>query len=360
MNNRSHPPIWRALLLLLLATQLIAPLAHAEPNPLKIGFIGGFSGPGSSYGEASKNGLEMALGELGREGIEVIYEDDQFIPAKTVTAFKRLTEVEKVDLIIVLASSPSKVVAPLAEQKQLPVLAWASDTGVSGGREHIFRSWTSGDEEGRLLAQEVAKRGYPSTAFLAVTNDYGRSVQAGFNTHSEAKPILSEECAGDETDFRSFLLKLKARNIQHLGICLTPGQSAALAKQARSMGMKLGIFGCETLEDRGEVELSQGALIGSWFVTAAVTERFHEVYLKRFGNDTVLSGAAVHYDLGRILKGIAGKKARGREIVELLRNAQVTDGALGSYTMKRNARDQYLDIQLVLKEVTPSGFKCLP
>ena len=356
MNPPSHSLLWRVVLVLVLVTSLLSPVAEGEQQPLKVGFIGGFSGPGSNYGEASKNGLELALGELGREGIEVIYEDNQFIAAKTVTAFKRLADIEKVDLIIVLASSPSKVIAPLAEQKKLPIIAWASDPGVSKGREYVFRSWSSGDDEGKLIAQEVSRLGYSKTAFLAVTNDYGRSVQEGFTTHSKVPNPISEECNGDQTDFRAFLLKVKERDIQHLGVCLNPGQAPLLAKQAKSLGMNLAIFGCETLEDRGDIELSQGALIGSWFVTGGVTDRFHAMYLKKVGNDSILPGAAVHYDIGRILKGLVEKKARGREIVELLRKAQISDGALGTYEMRSTESDQYFDIRLVVKEVTSSGF----
>lgn len=357
-----HRQIRRSLSCVLFGSLLLGATVLASPvqaQPLKVGFIGGLSGPGKIYGEASKNGLEMAFDEIGREGVELVYEDDQFTPAKTVSAFKKLVEIDKVDLIIVLASSPSKAIAPLAEQRQIPLIAWASDTEVSKGKKYVFRSWISGDEEGARLAAEVEKRNYPSTAFLIVTSDYSRSVQSGFVSHAKIKPILTEEYGTDEKDFKPFLLKLKNKSVQHLGVCLNPGQSGILAKQAKDLGTPLQIFGCETLEDKAELKLSQGALLGAWFVTASVSERFHQSYLKKFGNDDVLSGAAVHYDVAHLLKQLANKEAKGPAILENIRTTKIQDGALGTYEIKSTPDDQYFDMSLQLKVTTATGFEKL-
>src|SRR5690606_28116377 len=38
-------------------------IAHAEEEKLKVGFIGSFSGPGSAWGAACRNGFELGLEE---------------------------------------------------------------------------------------------------------------------------------------------------------------------------------------------------------------------------------------------------------------------------------------------------------
>ena len=355
MNSRSKSKYRRVLFLHVGLLVFLVSFAHAE-EPLTIGFIGGLTGPGKSYGEAAKNGFEMGLDKVGRDGIRVMYEDDQFTPAKTVSAFKKLTEIDKVDVVIVLASSPSKSIAPLAEKKGIPLIAWASDVEVAKGRNFVFRSWVSGDDEGAKLAAEVERRQYPSTAFLVSTSDYGRSVQSGFSSHAKMKPVLNEEYSGDEMDFKPFLLKLRQKNVHHLGVCLNPGQSGTLAKQAKDLNFALTLFGCETLEDKAELALSQGALLGAWFVTAAISESFHSAYLKRFGNDDVVSGAAIHYDLAILLKELALRHLPKSELRQALQQSAVKDGAAGSYQVRSKEKDQFFDIHLVLKEITGSGF----
>lgn len=372
MNIKRSP--FDCLLSLATAVTILLPLAPAHAEDLKVGFIGGLSGPFKVYGEASKNGLEMGLDAAGRKGVKVIYEDDQFTPAKTVTAFKKLTEVDKVDLLIVLASSPSKAVAPLAEQKQIPLLAWASDAEVAHGRKFVIRSWVSGEAEAERLATEVKRRNLQRVGFLISTTDYGRSVRDGFKKSIDPSILVEEaEYPADAQDFKPFLLKLRAKGATALGMCLNPGQSGASAKQAKDLGMKLEIFGCETLDDMHEVKLSEGALLGSWFVTAGVTDKFHEEYLKRFGNDDVLAGAAVHYDIGKLLSYFANAATSAPQfsrysdhpqqggvstaaLLNSLRSAKVQDGASGTFEVRVTPDDQYFDIHLILKQVTPSGF----
>ena len=339
---------------------LFYPLSGFSEQQVKVGFIGGFSGPGKSYGDACKNGFMLGLGEPLPRNISVIFEDDQFSPAKTVASFKKLTEIDKVDLAIVLGSGPSNSIAPIAEQKKIPLIAWGSDPKIAIKRSYVFRSWVSGQAEGVKIAETAIQNKYNNVAFITVASDYARSVAEGFQkTFPHSQLRLIDEYPADSSDFKAFLLKLKSRNIEALGVCLNPGQPALIAKQAKGLGLDFKIFGCETLHDKSENISSSGALNNAWFVTGKVSPLFTKAYRERFGNEDMISGAAVHYDIARSFVSQLSGEMDGSTIAKKIRNAEVTDGAMGNYKVSTTNGDQFLNINLILKKITHEGFESL-
>lgn len=322
-----------------------------------IGFIGGFSGPGRTFGEACRNGFEMGRSSAGSQNIKVIYEDDQFLPQKTVTAFKKLTEIDQAKFVIVLGSSPANSIAQMAEQKKVALFAWASDPAVASKRRHVVRTWVSGDREGERMADEATRRGYNDVGFIIATDDYARSVNLGFRDHFKKPLLLNEEYPRDMYDFVPFLLKAKARGVKQLGISLHPGQSSALARQAKNLKLELAFFGDENLHRREEVLSSQGALEGAWFVTGNVSDEFREKYVAEFQRDDVISGAALHYDLAHLFsKAIKADMTPDQFMNKLFMLGQ-QQGALGDYRFVRTSDDQFLDLGLVVREISRKGFK---
>lgn len=77
-----------------------------QTETIKIGAILPLTGIASIHGQNERQGIDLAVKEINIEGgidgkkIEVIYEDDQTDPTKTLSAFKKLSEIDKVDVII--------------------------------------------------------------------------------------------------------------------------------------------------------------------------------------------------------------------------------------------------------------------
>lgn len=345
---------------IIIALLLIAPLGRAEtakPAKIKIGVITQLSGPAQMYGEATRNGFELARGEIGDPAIELIYEDDRFVTTNTVAAFKKLTEIDKVDLVVSTASGPSKVVAPLAEQKHIPLIAWASDSEVSEGRNYVVRSYMSGKDEGKAIAERALKNNYARAGLVVTIDAYPLSMKKGFvAAFPEAKLVLNEEYPPESNDYKTFLTKAKSRQVDALVICLNPGQNAIFAKQARELGLTSAICGCENLNNRDEVVASNNALVGAWFVTVGVTPEFRKKYVAKFGNDSIISGGAVHYDLTYLLNDIA-KKQQQANILEAMVAIGPRTGALGKFVVATSpAGDRYFDSGFSVTKITDTGF----
>jgi ABC-type branched-subunit amino acid transport system substrate-binding protein len=335
---------------ILLALCIIAVpcLGHAER---RIGFIGGFSGPGKAFGDAARNGFELARGELGDQAITVVYEDDQFDPKKTVGAFNKLVKHDVVDLIVVLGSTPASAVAPLAERAQVPLVAWASADHVARGRRWVVRSWASAKEEGMALAHKANALGVRKVATLAYTDQYAQAVVQGFSEGYTSETVSLGEVAPTEWDFSAFALQAKNRRVDAVVVCLSVGQGAKFAKQLRQLQMTIPVLGCETLNSSSEVQLSQGALVGAWYASVGVSPDFESRYKARFNADTSIGGAAVHYELHRLLAEIWKPTTPREHLLQQLLSVRGRQSVMGIFDIVADSGDQWCKLPVAVRQV---------
>lgn len=77
-----------------------------KEETIKIGAVLPLTGIASVHGQNERQGIELAVKEINNGGgingkkLQVIYEDDETQPQKTLTAVKKLSEIDKVPLII--------------------------------------------------------------------------------------------------------------------------------------------------------------------------------------------------------------------------------------------------------------------
>src|SRR6185312_5193304 len=106
----------------------IAPAAYAQDKTIKIGALLPISGPGSYFGAQDKQGVELALEQLNKAGVNgykfaVQYEDSSCSPLPATQAAKRLIEQFKPDVIIgEECSDATLAVMPVVEQAKVPLL----------------------------------------------------------------------------------------------------------------------------------------------------------------------------------------------------------------------------------------------
>ena len=81
---------------------------------IKIGVIVPLSGEGAQFGEEIKNGIEIALKQNNlRDRFEIIYEDGKIDPKTSLSAYQKLSSLDKVNIIIgPLGPNTTLAVAP--------------------------------------------------------------------------------------------------------------------------------------------------------------------------------------------------------------------------------------------------------
>lgn len=324
--------------------------AESKPAKFKIGFIAPLTGAAQACGQAARNGFDLALDE-SKPNIETLYEDDQFIAAKTVSAFNKLVKLNKAQLVVCIGSTPCNAVAPLAETGNIPLIAMASDRRVALNRRNVVRSYPSGEAEGARVAAEALQRGYQNLGLIVSALDYSLSWRAGVLSGLPADKLLfSAEVPAEMTDFRPLLLRGRERGVSDYLSCVEYGKSGLLARQAFELGSRPHFGGCDFFDNDDEVTAAHGALKGSWFVTLPISEEFRAKYRNRFGQEGSLSCAANHYDLARMLAIFLGKDQTGQIIPGLVAIRAYT-GAAGPLVIREAEKDRFFDYGLRIKEI---------
>ncbi|HQH25981.1 MAG TPA: ABC transporter substrate-binding protein, partial [Oligoflexia bacterium] len=138
-------------------------IPHESRADFSIGVIAPLTGPRSDGGTYIKQAAETAEEDLARSSggmIRFILEDSGYEPAKAVTAFKKLVEIDGVSLIVgPYGSSEVLAVAPLAERaKKIIIAPGAQSDEISTAGDYVFRTIHNSAQEGPFFAPHVAKR----------------------------------------------------------------------------------------------------------------------------------------------------------------------------------------------------------
>ena len=116
----------QALLSLSLALTLVlsAP-GRAAAAPVKIGFVNSVTGPEAPIGEALTNGVDLAMDDLKKKGVDIqlLRQDDTGKPQVAMSALEQLATGDEVVAVVgPYASAPANAIAKLAEQYKVPLL----------------------------------------------------------------------------------------------------------------------------------------------------------------------------------------------------------------------------------------------
>lgn len=345
-----------------------ATCAMAEPPAdsalrYSVGAILPLTGTGASWGDAIRNGMEMAYATLApevRAQLRISYEDNKGAPAVSVSALRRLMASERANVIVSTAAQPSLAIAPIAEQNRITFFSIAVPPAISQGRHYSFLFFSTPETITRVLAAECRRRGYRSIARISSLHDGRRAIKEYFDRENAGaiEVGFDDDFPLDITDFRSTLAKISHRkDLDAIHVNLFLGQIGIFARQAREAGITLPMFTTEMFEDNAEVTSSRGALVGQWFVNQAnpspeYAARYHATYPT---SEIFPSGNG--YEIVKILASAVQRRVSPAQLPEYLRSLQNFDGVLGPLSA---TADNRFEVPVQVKVVTNNGFEAIP
>src|SRR3954454_4871767 len=152
--------------------------ASAQDKTIKIGGLFPMSGPGSYFGAQDKQGIELALEELNKAGVNgykfaIQYEDSACSPLPASQAAKRLLDQYKPDIIIgEECSDATLAIMPIVEQAKVPLLnAGSSALKITDpGNPYTFRIMPNEVMQGVDIATNAYNKLNARTAVLLYEN----------------------------------------------------------------------------------------------------------------------------------------------------------------------------------------------
>lgn len=291
------PFVKRALLSLCIFVLFCSPVA-AQP---KIGVLASFTGDWGAYGQAYRRGIELA--DVGSKAT-FIYEDDGFLPARSVSAFRKLVEVDKISGLLVGDTVTAQAIAPIALKQKIPLLAWASGAKFPNN-PYALRLWTSSAKDFSFMAGEIKRRGYQKLALFTSTHTY--TTEWARALKEEFPGSVWEDFSTNPESFQSSILKVKSGGFDAIGVCLGTGLNGRLAQQLRSLRVDIPLFGCNFIEASADIEAAAGAFDGVWFTAPRLSPEFIRRYTDRFGKSDHVVSAAVFHDAALLITGTTDK-----------------------------------------------------
>ncbi|MEW5909994.1 MAG: ABC transporter substrate-binding protein [Thermodesulfobacteriota bacterium] len=293
---------------------------------IKIGFFAPITGPAAADGASAKHAVELGVKEVNDTGgikgkkVELIIYDDRLKAEEAVAIANKLIEKDKVVGVVSGSySGPTRVAAPIFQKAGMPMVAGYAvhpdvtwDSNTKKPNDFIFRNGFLGEVEGAAAAQFAIKDlKAKKVAIIAMDNDFGRSISAGFAARAEklGASVLTKEMYKfpGEKDFRPYLTRIKGTNCDLIFAAGYYNEAASIVRQAKELEIKAQILGEEGFDSPKFIEIAGDASEGVIIATnldrddpRPVVQNFLKGYKAAYKEDADMVGAS-SYDAFMIL-----------------------------------------------------------
>lgn len=357
----------KILLSFLCALQITTAAFCVDRRQFRVGMIFPMTGIPADYGDAMHKGMELAVSDrpdLFSE-MKFIYEDAGYDPKMAVQVFKKLHEVDKVDLIYIWGVTFCKAVAPVAQQFSVPVVAQCIDKESARDRPYVIRFMNYTDQYATVLLEYLRKKNYRSYGVVLGDNAYAEELFNSFRAQlkSDEKVTVIERYTSGQYEMRSTLSRIRTSSYDAIGVFLGLSQVAQFYKQRQEQGLTFPTFGTNFFESTNEIKASGYSMDGAVYSSNKVREEFLAHFTKRYGKPTQLAYSSLSYEFALL----AGELFNGRggmdpdDILRALESVGRREGtATGPYVFK-NQPDvgRFFDFELTMKAVNGESIRQL-
>ena len=191
---------------------------------------------------------QMAVDEINAAGgingrmLEIIVEDSKCSAQDSITAYRKLTDVDDVKIILGTSCSGAMLgAAPLAESDGVVLFSGlATNPDIAAAGDYIFRTAMSDAQLGIDTGNVMWADGARTLATITEATDYAEGVRRTSVAQFEKRGgelVAEERYASDVTDFRSQLTKLMGANPDAIHVAAqSEFTGGTIVKQLRELG----------------------------------------------------------------------------------------------------------------------------
>ncbi len=281
-----------------------------------IGGIGPLTGGAAIYGNAVKNGAQLAVDEINSAGgvnginFELNFKDDEYDAERAYNAYKALkNEGAKIILGAVTSVSCNAVADCTARDNMFQITPTAGMID-SVQNANVFRECLSDFNQGAASAQYIAEHNIAKrVAVIYNTSDvYSRGIYDRFSAEAARRgmEITATETfsKNSSTDFSEQLRRINASGAELLFLPVYYQEAAQIITRAKSLGYSFKYFGCDGLDGiidylGDNVSIANGVMILTPFAADMLYDkisRFVAAYKAKFNNEKPHQFAALAYD----------------------------------------------------------------
>ena len=246
-----------------------------DKDSVKIGVNMELSGAAAGYGNAQKQGIQLAVSEINKKGgidvngrkkkIKLIMRDNKTAISTSASVAAQLATKEKVAAIVGPATTNAGTaeIPNITKAKVPSVSPSATDPNYTlqkNGKVQpfVFRACYQNNFQGGSAAKFVmnnikAKR---VAVYTDNSSDYGNGLAKAFKKTYKGKIVDSQTFSEGDKDFNAVLTSFKAKKVDAIYIPGYYTEVGLIIKQARQIGIKAPIVGSDGMADPKLVQIA--------------------------------------------------------------------------------------------------------
>ena len=268
-------------------------------TPIKIAFIGTFSGLVADVGVANLNGAKLSVDEVNKAGgiegrpLQVVSYDDTNNPSTAVTLAQRAINSDGAQVLIGGTNAPTAMsIRGVSDQaKVVDVSPQAQNRELTQNMPWVFRVGTVDLYNGRALVALMMKLGYKKPALISDNTAFGQSGDKSLQealTEKNIKWVTDQKHDAGAADMTAQVLAAKNAGGDVI-LCWSQGADAALiAKTKKQLGYDVPMMGLDSEMHASALPIAGDAYEGVIAVSIVDTSRpdvqsFFDTYQKTYG-----------------------------------------------------------------------------
>lgn len=292
-----------------------------EVNEIVVSSILSLSGEGSLYGNAEKEGIELAIEQINASGgisnrpLKLTIEDDKSDPNEAQKLYGKMDE-ETIALIGSTLSSTSEVLATESAKNNLPMITpSASLTSLTQDKKSVFQVACIDEFQSQVLSQ-ISVEELKATKFAVLYNEsnlYSSDLTNDFElflTEQGYDQISKVSYTEKESSFKSQISTITEFDPDVLFIPDYQEKALAVATAARNAGINAIFLGSDSWDQIAENNPEQKEILdGAYYITgfslsapSSSAEDFSRLYGEKYEGRTPSAAAAYAYDSVYMIK----------------------------------------------------------
>jgi len=336
------------IVVLIVAVSVIVNFNRNKNADYSVGAVISLTGYGAVDGLNIKRGMELAKADLAGDGVNVniIYEDDETNPSKTISAIQKMTT---------SMSKPQVMFGPIWSfliSASLPVIDSANITAyspcatsevVSGTSDDMFYGTYKNIESAGVIGDWIKEKNIKKIAVVVSNDAWGESVNASFISGAKnagANIVLSEKInfGADKDVMPTIIAKIAKSGAEAVFWTGYDEAGTLLVKRMQEQNLNIPIVTASSvmkgLIKRGNVQITDNTEL--YHINIPLDKKFQEKYVNAYGEEPGVCADSA-YD-GMMIVAEAMRKTDGSsdEIAKYMKDKVNYDGYLGNYQFDSN------------------------
>ncbi len=348
----------------------------SKETSARIGFITAYTGPGSAYGQAMKDGVDLAVREINsnpgtRVKIDLVTYDTKLNKTEAISAMKKAIEQDKVLAVEgPMTSGEMMAAGPVAQQlKTVAFGTGPTAPGITDIGDYIFRNAVPGELSTPIVIRKAESALHFKTAAVLYSSNNDQAVSENQIYQSLLREmgvqiVDTETFADKDTDFSAQLTSIQSKNPDVLIIAGLYQEGALIMKKAREMGMNQPVIGSNGFNSPAYLKLAgssaEGTIVATPWNPDKKTEKaqhFRQAFFEAYNHEPDQFAAQSYDAMYLIHEAVekSGSVTDRKKFRDTLAGIKDFEGATGQF-----AFDEKRNPQMDLDILTVRGGKWVP